>query len=101
MPPFFSTVQSAQSTRTTRPRKLTVGILAAAWGVAPESLRNWERAGLIPDAKRTPGGHRRYGQAHVAALTDLLGPPRPGVLPEPGGDANPVESSVRPLAAVA
>jgi hypothetical protein len=58
--------------------KLTVGRLAAAWGVAPESLRNWERAGLIPPSRRTPGGHRRYRADHVAALTALLGPPRPG-----------------------
>ncbi len=76
--------------------KLTVGRLAAAWGVAPESLRNWERQGLIPPSRRTPGGHRRYRADHVAALSNLLGPPKPGILPRPSESRDP-----RPLAAVA
>ncbi|MEM8782423.1 MAG: MerR family transcriptional regulator [Planctomycetota bacterium] len=83
-------------TRPATPAKLTVGRLATAWGVAPESLRNWERQGLIPPSRRTPGGHRRYRADHVVALTDLLGPPKPGVLPATTQAEDP-----RPLAAVA
>lgn len=58
---------------------MTIGALVERYGVAAQSLRNWERAGLIPPARRTPGGHRRYGAEHVAALDQLfdpLAPPR-------------------------
>lgn len=58
------------------PRKLTIGSLATRFGVSCESLRNWERQGLIPPSRRTPGGHRRYDTGHVDALTELIGPPR-------------------------
>ena len=54
---------------------LRIGPLAALYGVSAESLRVWERQGLIPQAVRTPGGHRRYGPEHVRALETLLGPP--------------------------
>lgn len=51
---------------------LRIGPLADRFGVSPETLRVWERQGLIPQSRRTPGGHRRYGQEHVDALEDLL-----------------------------
>ncbi len=57
-------------------KKITIGSLATRFGVSCESLRNWERQGLIPPSRRTPGGHRRYDVGHVEALTDLIGPPR-------------------------
>ena len=41
---------------------LTIGPLAARFGVSPETLRVWEQKGLMPPSRRTPGGHRRYGQ---------------------------------------
>ncbi|MEM1099566.1 MAG: MerR family DNA-binding transcriptional regulator [Planctomycetota bacterium] len=88
--------QTEPDSQAPRQAKLTVGRLAAAWGVAPESLRNWERQGLIPQSRRTPGGHRRYRADHVVALTDLLGPPKPGILPESAE-----RPAVRELAAVA
>jgi predicted site-specific integrase-resolvase len=56
--------------------RLTIGDLAGGFGISRESLRHWERRGTLPRAVRTPGGHRRYGREHVAALTRLLGPPR-------------------------
>ena len=52
---------------------IPIGDLVSRYGVAPQSLRNWEQQGLIPPARRTPGGHRRYGAEHVAALDRLLG----------------------------
>lgn len=51
---------------------LRIGPLADRFGVSPETLRVWERQGLIPHARRTPGGHRRYGGEHVLALEKLL-----------------------------
>ena len=53
---------------------LPIGVLADRYGVSPETLRVWERRGLLPPATRTAGGHRRYGQAHVEALDRLMGP---------------------------
>ena len=53
---------------------LRIGPLATRYGVSTESLRVWERRGLIPPSHRTPGGHRRYGEEHLRALDQLLGP---------------------------
>jgi DNA-binding transcriptional MerR regulator len=52
---------------------LTIGDLTQKYRVSSESLRNWEKQGLLPPAKRTPGGHRRYSSEHVAAIEKLLG----------------------------
>ena len=56
---------------------LRIGPLAARFGISPETLRVWERRGLVPPARRTAGGHRRYGDEHVVALEGLLGPAPP------------------------
>jgi len=53
-------------------RTFPIGVLTRRFNVSAESLRNWERAGLIPPAHRTPGGHRRYGQGHIDAVHKLL-----------------------------
>lgn len=44
----------------------TVGITEAAglFGLAPSTLRWWERSGLL-DPRRGPGGRRRYGRAEL------------------------------------
>ncbi|MEX2215630.1 MAG: MerR family DNA-binding transcriptional regulator [Phycisphaeraceae bacterium] len=57
----------------------SIGDLVSRYGVAAQSLRNWEDQGFIPPARRTPGKHRRYGAEHVQALDALLGyrPPVP------------------------
>lgn len=51
---------------------MSIGKLADRYGVSPESLRVWERLGLIPAAHRTAGGHRRYGPEHVRSLDRLM-----------------------------
>lgn len=53
---------------------LTIGPLAARFGVSPETLRVWEQKTLMPPSRRTAGGHRRYGPEHVDALEQMLGP---------------------------
>lgn len=40
---------------------LRSGQLAAAAGVNVQTLRYYERRGLLPDPQRSPGGHREYG----------------------------------------
>jgi len=50
-----------------------IAVLVERYGASAESFRNWERQGQIPPARRTPGGHRRYGPEHLAALDKLFG----------------------------
>jgi len=46
----------------------TSGELAAQAQVHIESIRYFERIGLIPKADRTPSGHRRFGREHLDRL---------------------------------
>lgn len=47
---------------------LTIGRLAAATGVNVETVRYYERIGLMPPPARTASGHRAYERAHVRRL---------------------------------
>lgn len=47
---------------------LTIGRLAAQTGVNLETVRYYERIGLMPAPDRTSGGHRDYRPAHRARL---------------------------------
>lgn len=42
---------------------LTIGKLARDSGVGIDTVRFYERAGLLPPARRTPSGYRLYGAA--------------------------------------
>lgn len=44
------------------------GQLAAAAGVGVQTLRYYERRGLLPEPDRSPGGHRDYGRDAVLVL---------------------------------
>jgi DNA-binding transcriptional MerR regulator len=46
--------------------------LARAHGLSAQAIRNYERAGVIPPADRTPSGYRIYTDRHVAALGAYL-----------------------------
>jgi DNA-binding transcriptional MerR regulator len=46
-------------------RRLRIGDLAAACGVTRDTLRFYERQGLLPRPRRTPGGFREYDGASV------------------------------------
>jgi MerR family mercuric resistance operon transcriptional regulator len=50
-------------------RTLTIGRLAAQAGVNLETVRYYERVGLMLPPERTPGGHRDYRPEHRARLT--------------------------------
>lgn len=47
---------------------LTRGQLARHCGVGPETIRFYERRGLIPEAPRSSGGYRRFGADAVNRL---------------------------------
>lgn len=53
-------------------RKLRPVDLAREHGITPQAVRNYERDGLIPPARRTPAGYRIYTEVHAAALRALL-----------------------------
>lgn len=47
---------------------LTRGELARRTGVNMETIRYFERIGILPDPPRTEGGHRVYDKTHVRTL---------------------------------
>jgi MerR family mercuric resistance operon transcriptional regulator len=54
---------------TTRLKPLLIGALSSHSGVNVETIRYYERAGLLPVPPRTEGGRRSYGEDHVQRLT--------------------------------
>ncbi|AXS83665.1 MULTISPECIES: Hg(II)-responsive transcriptional regulator [Marinobacter] len=48
---------------------ITIGGLARAAGVHVETIRYYQRRGLLPEPQRPPGGIRRYGPADIDRLT--------------------------------
>ena len=53
----------------TKPAQLTIGRLSTRAAVNIETVRYYERIGLLPSPPRTEGGHRLYGELHVKRLT--------------------------------
>lgn len=49
-------------------KTLTIGTFAKAADVNVETIRFYQRKGLLPEPKRPPGGIRRYGPADVARV---------------------------------
>lgn len=49
-------------------RAMTIGTLARASGVHVETIRFYQRRGLLPQPKRPPAGVRRYGEEAAARL---------------------------------
>lgn len=52
-------------------RPLRSGQLATAAGVNVQTLRYYERRGLLPDPQRSLGGHREYGPETVTTLRTI------------------------------
>ncbi|NAS20257.1 MerR family DNA-binding transcriptional regulator [Herbidospora sp. NEAU-GS84] len=46
--------------------------LAREHGISTQAVRNYEQAGCLPPAGRTPSGHRVYTEVHAAALRAFL-----------------------------
>ena len=49
-------------------RRLTRGVVSQLTGCNIETIRYYERAGLMPDPARSEGGHRIYSQDQVRRL---------------------------------
>ncbi len=62
--------QNPVTTSGSRPmnRSFTIGALARDTDCPPETIRYYERAGLLPPAARTAGNYRLYGPAHLERL---------------------------------
>jgi MerR family transcriptional regulator, mercuric resistance operon regulatory protein len=58
---------------------LSTAEVAAGAGVRPDTLRYYERAGLVPTPPRTSGAHRRYPPATVDRLRFIQGAQRLGL----------------------
>lgn len=50
------------------PDRLTIGAFAKAAGVNVETIRFYQRKGLLPEPEKPSGGIRRYGEADVFRL---------------------------------
>ncbi|WP_160119806.1 MerR family transcriptional regulator [Rhodovarius lipocyclicus] len=48
--------------------RLPIGALSRRTGCNVETIRYYERAGILPHPARSEGGHRMYGTAHVMRL---------------------------------
>jgi DNA-binding transcriptional MerR regulator len=64
---------------TTTVRGLRVAELASAVGVPPDTIRYYERAGLLPAPRRTPSGYRSYDSNAVDRLRFIQGAQRLGL----------------------
>lgn len=49
--------------------RLGIGALSERTGCNVETIRYYERRGLLPDPPRTEGGHRVYAEEHLKRLT--------------------------------
>ena len=55
--------------QTEQPPLISIGELARRTACAVETVRYYERIGLLPAPQRSPGGHRLYRLAQVKRLT--------------------------------
>lgn len=53
-------------------RDMTIGDLARRTGAKVETVRYYEKAGLLPAPARTAGNYRAYEPAHLARLSFVL-----------------------------
>ncbi len=50
-------------------RKPTIGVVSELTGCRIETIRYYERIGLLPEPERSPGGFRLYSDDHIKRLT--------------------------------
>jgi DNA-binding transcriptional MerR regulator len=59
--------------------QLTVSKLGGRVGVSPDTIRYYERSGLLPAAERTPAGYRLYDEQVAERLRFIKGAQRVGL----------------------
>lgn len=66
-------------TQTDGPRQgyLTINEFAKLVGVHPQTIRSWDKSGILAPHHRTPGGQRRYSQDQVKQILDSQIEPAP------------------------
>lgn len=52
--------------------RFTIGVLARKTGCNIETIRYYEKAGIIPHPSRSDGGHRLYGSGHHKRLAFVM-----------------------------
>ena len=52
-----------------RPTEMSRGVLASQTGVNSETIRYYEKIGLMPDPARSSAGHRVYDESHAKRLS--------------------------------
>jgi DNA-binding transcriptional MerR regulator len=57
----------------------TISAQAAALGLSPDTLRYYERLGLLPPPRRTAAGYRLYGEEAAERLSFISGAKRMGL----------------------
>ena len=63
-----ATTRSHYGIKGVKRHTLTIGRLARQAGVNLETVRYYERIGIMPDPDRTEGGHRSYAPEHAERL---------------------------------
>src|SRR5262249_57762512 len=71
MPHQFSPITARGDEAPPTSKPLTRGRLAARTGCNIETIRYYERVGLLPPPSRSAGGHRLYGEGLVRRLNFL------------------------------
>jgi DNA-binding transcriptional MerR regulator len=66
-------------TAASRPTTMTVAALANRVGIKPDTVRYYERIGLLPPPERTAADHRRYDESAVDLLRFVQGAQRLGL----------------------
>ena len=57
----------------------TISALAGSLGLSPDTVRYYERLGLLPQAERTAAGYRVYGEKAVERLNFICAGKRMGL----------------------
>lgn len=75
--PRFTVLGMTTTTVSSGP--MSVAQLAARVGVGPDTIRYYERTGLLPPAARTAADHRRYDEDSIDRLHFIQGAQRLGL----------------------
>jgi MerR family transcriptional regulator, light-induced transcriptional regulator len=76
---------------------LTVAVLARRLGVAPATLRTWDRRYGVGPSEHAAGAHRRYAPSDVARLEVMRRLTREGVSPGEAARVALLEPTVSPM----